>query len=824
MLFENDTRTAIRNIGKRTFRANRLQNFLIAITAIFATILITASCSVLYNLQSFLNLQDLKEKGTTTDILLSAPREDQIALLEDSDLVSEPLYVSYKLGRLVGNTGQAGLDISMYAIDQWEMWSRPLYSDINGTYPNDVNEIMMSTWLLKRLGVEPVIGSRVSLSVAWEDADEAQTEEFVLSGYYTDTAFIDTSSKQEVFLSMEKLEQHQTMAEAVGFSFTSGNFHNNLEMITEQLDLEEKQEMAVLGGQTGNLSAKNIAITLVVILFFMVDGFLIIYNINIVSVTKDIQFYGMLKTIGTTPKQLKRVIYYRMRRILLAALPAGLVLGCIVSGGIVPLLLGSVLEGFSQMKFSIVIPMASAVFSCVMICLSFYIPARKVKTISAMDALRYTEKAGMKKNSRFNHHARLPWMGLKNIFRQRQKACLVIGTFFLSGIAFLFCLTILNGMSVDEYINYNTSNDISLYNHMSRAAFSSQEEQTFTPELLEKLQNISGITSMSITKVVPIYEQFSEETYGEWLKIKNEFNREKGAEPADTRAWKEDPKTRFWGLLIGIDSRLLEDYNQTAEEKVDIEGFEKGEFLLTTDINGNGLKVGDNISFSVQDTDQQFNLPIGGQIPFDRDSMNSGAAPWLIVSNEVIDEYKQDAIIYSIKIDGDEKYENSILNQVIELTDDNSSISRTSKIELARSLKDVKNALTRLSAFLSIVLFTVGILNFVNTVSVSIISRQKEFAVMEAIGATKKQVQKLIVWEGLWYFIFTLILLITLGSVANYMLFGFVRESLEFGTFHYPAVPVLVYMLISLLLCCMIPATLYQRLRINSVVERLRFE
>lgn len=201
ILFGNNNKAIIKKLAKRTFHVNRSQNFLIAITAVIVTILLTASCSVLYNLQSFLVLQDLKEKGATTDVLLSAPSMEQMTVLEQSDLVSGPLYISYKLGRLIGNSGQAGLDVSMNVIENWEVWSRSLYSDVIGNYPKAENEIMMSTWMLKRLGIEPVIGNTVSLSVAWENTDAAQTEDFVLSGYYTDTSITNISSKQKIFLS-----------------------------------------------------------------------------------------------------------------------------------------------------------------------------------------------------------------------------------------------------------------------------------------------------------------------------------------------------------------------------------------------------------------------------------------------------------------------------------------------------------------------------------------------------------------------------------------------------------------------------------------------
>ena len=53
------------------------------------------------------------------------------------------------------------------------------------------------------------------------------------------------------------------------------------------------------------MSLQDMVLALAVILFFMVDGFLIIFNINSISVTKDIQFYGLLKTIGISPQAVK---------------------------------------------------------------------------------------------------------------------------------------------------------------------------------------------------------------------------------------------------------------------------------------------------------------------------------------------------------------------------------------------------------------------------------------------------------------------------------------------------------------------------------------
>lgn len=816
----NSQQTAVQVISQRSFRAGRTSNRLIAAAAIIVVILITATCSVFFNLQSFSALQNLKGYGTTTDVIFSNPSAGQLDQLEKSDLVRKPLYVSYKLGRLIGNPGQSGLSIDLYAVNQWDTWSSPLVDDFQGHYPAEANEVMMSTWLLKRFGIEPVIGTEITLSVGWDDCDAVQEETFYLSGFYTDTSYINTAAKQQVFLSATALSQHDMPATIAGFSFSSGSVQKNLNKITEQLGQTEQQSVTALSGR--QMSLRDIALVLVVILFFMLDGFLIIYNINSISVTRDVQFYGLLKTLGISPRQLKRVIYYRMGRVLLLALPVGLLLGCVMTQWIVPLLLGDLLEGFTQADFHWTIPVVSALFSCGMIFVSFSMTARKVLSISPMAALRYTGEGIKRKTSRSTDHATLPWMGLKNAFRHPVKAFFVIGTFFLSSVTFLLCMTVLNGLSVDEYVNFNTAHDIALYNHMSRASFSPQEEQSFTSEIMTQLRQMEGVETFGITKVVPIYEQYSEEVYGDWYQIKSDFEKSSGMEPTDPQVWIDSPSAAFWSLLVGVDSDVIDAYNQLAETPIDIDAFERGEFLLTTDMNGSGLHQGDMMTFFVMDTDQEFQLPIGGQIPLERDGMNGGAAPWLVVSNHVIDQYRPDAIIYSIKIDNDPAYAQNILDQVKSLTEHTPAISRTSKIELAESLAEAKSSLSRLSAFLTIVLFSIGILNFINTMSANILNRQKEFAAMESVGATRRQVRRMIVWEGFWYFATTMFLSLTVGSAADVLLFAMIQNSLGFGAFHYPAVPFALYMLLALALCGAIPAAIYQKTGNSSIVQRLR--
>ena len=76
------------------------------------------------------------------------------------------------------------------------------------------------------------------------------------------------------------------------------------------------------------------------LLLILFTGYLIIYNVFRISVTNDIRFYGLLKTIGTTGRQLKRIIRYQALALSLAGIPVGLLLGWLVGAGLTPAVIG----------------------------------------------------------------------------------------------------------------------------------------------------------------------------------------------------------------------------------------------------------------------------------------------------------------------------------------------------------------------------------------------------------------------------------------------------------------------------------------------------
>ncbi len=78
-----------------------------------------------------------------------------------------------------------------------------------------------------------------------------------------------------------------------------------------------------------------------VALLIIFTGYLIIYNVFQISVAGDIRFYGLLKTIGTTPRQLRRIIRIQALALSAAGIPIGLVIGWLIGGRLTPVIVAS---------------------------------------------------------------------------------------------------------------------------------------------------------------------------------------------------------------------------------------------------------------------------------------------------------------------------------------------------------------------------------------------------------------------------------------------------------------------------------------------------
>ena len=123
--------------------------------------------------------------------------------------------------------------------------------------------------------------------------------------------------------------------------------------------------------------------------FIVISGYLIIYNILYIAVTKNIQFYGLLKTIGTSPKQIKKIVKSEGLKLSIIGIPIGIILAVIVSYLIVPLALEGMASGTyyekmmeNKIYFEPIVFILSILFSLFTVLISCKKPSKIASSIS----------------------------------------------------------------------------------------------------------------------------------------------------------------------------------------------------------------------------------------------------------------------------------------------------------------------------------------------------------------------------------------------------------------------------------------------------------
>lgn len=141
-----------------------------------------------------------------------------------------------------------------------------------------------------------------------------------------------------------------------------------------------------------------------------------------ISVTKDIRFYGMLKTIGTSPSQIKSIVKMQTIKLSLLGVPIGIFLGIITSFAAVPFALemfGMGNDGAmpSDISFNPVIYIGTVLFAIITVSVSCRKPAKLAGKVSPVEALKYNGSSKIKyKAKKGTDGGKIYKMAYRNVF------------------------------------------------------------------------------------------------------------------------------------------------------------------------------------------------------------------------------------------------------------------------------------------------------------------------------------------------------------------------------------------------------------------------
>lgn len=473
-------RKCIRRLSFKSLWASRKRN-IIAICAIaLTTLMFTSLFTIMLSVNSSYETYNFRQAGGYSDGIfkdLSREQTDKIAAHKGIKASGERIVCGFSSSDVFG---KVAAEVS-YMDKNCTKWSYA--TPTTGKEPQKENEIAMDTTALRLLGVEPKLGTNVTITYQagnGTDTEIPQTDSFILVGYweYDDLMPVHYINVSKAYV--DKINEKCIAAgdEALDIDLnvmlpSKLNIREQMEKIDTDLgydwntrDQENSARIGVNWGLTASSVSSDIDFSLVaaILAFFLLiifTGYLIIYNIFQISVTGDIRFYGLLKTIGTTPRQLRHIITQEALFLCIIGIPVGLLLGYGIGAVLTPIALEttSIIGTKAAISSSPLIFIGSAVFAIITVFLSCRKPGKMAAKVSPVEAAKYTEGITGKKKKRHSRGAKVYQMAFANLGRNKKKTILVVVSLTLSVTLLNVLFSLVNGFDMDKYVDRSTCAD-----------------------------------------------------------------------------------------------------------------------------------------------------------------------------------------------------------------------------------------------------------------------------------------------------------------------------------------------------------------------------
>lgn len=835
-MLKNNNQAAVKRISARSLKNNRVRNMFAVLAIILTTFMFTTVFSIGFSLGKNLNTMMLREQGTKSTVYLDNPSEEQISQAKKCDHLNAAGIQIYTASAQSPQNPESIVSLDYYDKTEFEKNFLPAVSDVNGSYPEAEDEIMLSKAALDALSIKkPVKNMNITLKI------DGAEKTFRLSGWFTDygitaggfQGFVSKGFSDALGLTAEK-DGMLSMSAKTGFQASL------LYELEENIKLKDGQEIQSSYDVQDENSSTYIAVAAAVVfigLIIVFSGYLLIYNVMYISVTKDIRFYGMLKTIGTSPKQIRKIVKMQAFRLSVIGIPIGIVLGTLISFVAVPYALqmfGNGMRGVmpGDISFNPFIYAGTILFGIFTVAVSCRKPSKLAAKVSPVEALKYNGQNSNKiKPHRSTSGGKLHKMAFRNVFREKKRAILVFASLFMGTMAFLATNAFIGSMKLENYVDYYLPDDYTIYTNSGSEENTDEDEKTFIEaayKLAEDISEIDGVTNVSVSSSVDAEIEFDEDIFRPF--IENETSDEAAIQGMINGYKKEGG---YSAPVIAVSSEMMKKYNEKAHQKIDIDRFEKGEVCFVGYVKSakqSEQVKGKNITLTDMDTGNSVSLEVGAcPTNDDHHGINigyywrmGGAPDCILVSQNVMDKLNSAPAIDNIIVDCDPKAESSITPQIKELTKTNPTVLHMEiKSEMCEDFKSSMMAMNILTAGISIVLILIGIINFINVMLTGVFTRRKELAVMESVGMTKNQVRKMLMFEGMYYGIITIALILTVGSAIVYAVAKLAEMTADYAVFNYPWQLMIAIAAVIMLICIIVPSVVYKMLSKESVTERL---
>ena len=884
----------IRRLACKNLQAAKLRNLItivaIALTTILFTTLFTITLSMVENFQQ----SNFRQVGTYAHGIFKQLTKEQFDELKDDPLIKE-----WGLRRLAGFATDDVFRKSQVEVSYMdENYAKFTFSTPTvGDFPEEgTNQAATDLRVLSLLGVEPELGNEFTITI---DVDGTETTEtFTLCGYWE---YDGVMVANHVAMAQSRLDEilqkcnNQNQNEITG-SYNldvmfqdASSIENDLKTVLEkhgyQNDDQDKDNYIKLGINWGYVGAQfsdsmdfsvilGIMAAVILIIF---TGYLIIYNIFQISVAGDIRHYGLLKTIGTTGKQMKKIVLTQSLLLSAVGIPIGLLLGYGTGVLLAPVVIrtvsdnNSIYYAFASANPAIFI--GAALFSIVTVLISCRKPSKMAGKVSPVEALRYTESNPLSHKKKTKKVSKkgisIFSMAYANMGRNRKKTFITVLSMSMSIVLFILTVTLSNGFSMEKYLKMKISTDFivadaSYFNLRMHWA----DKIPVSDDIIKLIQNMDGVTGAGKTYGEAdffVYDFISED-YIRNGHMSNYYSSEIMEELVSSMPKEGDQ------LLNNIDIYGMDDFclDKLKVWEGDISRLKTEEDVVAAvyfeddygniEEHTNWAKVGDTVKIRYAKEIEYYDAKTG-EIYENNDLENLSATASLSMrpkdkgSKDM--EYEVAAIVsipislnyrfyrneqfilsseqfikdtgtsvpmyYTFDMVDDEAVKENMENFIADYTENvDPTLNYESRYTYAGEFESFRNMFMMMGSILSLIVGLIGILNFLNAVLTGIIARHREFAMLQSIGMTGKQLKKMLVLEGLCYTVGSVVISFILAVITSPLVANVIESMFWFFEYHFIITPLFIMIPVFVLLGILLPLTSYHFLARKSIVERLR--
>ena len=838
-MHKNRNQNALTRISAGLLKYNRTRNLFAVLAIILTTFMIATVFSLGISYADNFRTMMIRSDGTTASVYLPQGTPEQkhdLSKIKGVREIGEEISVgTYHVSPSEANKS----DIPLMYKDKinFEKQYTPAISDIEGSYPEKADEIMVSEAALKTLGIKnPKRG--MTLPLTFDTSGGQKTEEFRLSGWFK--AYVPDSSS--VILVSEKYCKENGYNYADGRLTITADKDLTGDDLSQCVSLTQDQEFVdrhLYSDNNMEDTVKIIALVSMLCLFIVFSGYLLIYNVFYISITKDIRIYGLLKTIGTSPKQLKHLVAQQGLLLGAIGIPCGLLLSLLTSFVIIPKILPVIMmeSGSDSVSVSPLIYIFAFIFSAFTIWISCRKPAKLASNVSPVEAVKYTGlKSVKKKTRRSSSGGKIHKMAFRNIFRDKKRAFIVFLSLFMGSVTLLSVSGFFGSLSADNYADRYLPNDFS-YSRNTQL-YHEKQDPGYSEDFVKRVRSIDGIEKLDIISEAWMGIEFDADVLKPLLSssyLGEEDKDDPSALENIASTMKQLEEDEEYGCRVyTVDKSFLERYNKEHEgkagEEIDIDAFMRGETaIILKHMTAAEEMVGREITLQNYNSKKSCPVKIAVFMPISDfgcypEFMMGGAPEGLIISSSVLDQLDGTSRIVNLRINCDEKDESRIKQELSNINKEyleDGTYVFTARTDAISDFLQTMRTLQTTGSCISFLLLLIGVLNFINVMVTGIISRKNEFAVLESIGMTKGQIRKMISFEGLFYAATVGVLVLTLGNAILMIISQLVPSIADYAKFTYPAVQLILLLLLVFIICVSIPPVIYRVISKETVTERL---